>query len=404
MRSRLKRGSVALLVVPLALGGCDEGAPSASGPTVTDSAGVRIVHHPLGQDFPLWEVDQDGVLTLEGDPDSPPFRVRSAFQLSDGGFAVAEAGNHRVAFFDSGGRFQGSSGGEGEGPGEFQSLSLLSRSVGDTLLAWDMGSRRVSVLTPSGEFVRSFGLQTTEEVPFASVTAAFGDGSFLATGFVDTGGGPIQTGRRSYTSPSFHFGPDGAFLAHLGSFATPESYFETFDNGGFSVYPAPFGMVSHRLAVDSLFLTARSDSYELRLAPPGGEINLVIRRDPRNQPVTSALRGSLVEKLVAESAGGDPASYRRVLEEMEVPDRTPEFGRVFADRLGRIWVEEYDPLAEVTEWRVYGSDGVGVGALHLPEDFRPTDAGEDYILGVQTDEMGVESIVRHPIAAAAGGG
>jgi hypothetical protein len=336
-------------------------------------------------------------VVLGADVGADLFQVGTAMKLSDGRYAVADAGNQRVVFFDSLGVPTSETGGFGEGPGEFKHLTLLARGPSDSLVVWDRGARRVSVLAPGGEFSRSFALESTEEVPFSTVVGVYDDGSFLGTGFVDTGGGPPAPGRQIYSAPSFHFGHNGRFLSHAGTFPTSETYFDTFDEG-FTTYPAIFGITSHRLAAGSRLLVATSDRYEFRFLSKDGDPLMILRREPRSRPVTGSIRSAVVDAVVADSRADDQERLRSVLIQMEVPDFLPEFGEIFVDRLGRLWVEEYEPLhQDISEWRVYDPTGATVASIDLPANFDPTEAGDDFVLGVQVDDLGVQTVVEYVI-------
>lgn len=393
---RMRIGT-SLLAATLLLQACDAGSDGSSAVLVTDSAGVRIVQHALSAPESGWSVDTADPLVLEADPDTPIFEVRSALKLADGRYAVADGGNSRIVFFDESGRLLSATGRAGEGPGEFLSISFLARGRADSLVAWDRRLRRVSVLGPSGDFAHSFSLQTTDEVPYASLNGVYGDGSFLATGFVDLGGGSPESGRQVYTSPSYHFGPDGSLLSTVGDFPTGESYYEVLEDG-FSVYPLLFGMESFRLVAGSRLVAATSDRYDFRLLTPDGAPETVLRREPRRRPVTAELRNTVVAGLLEGARPGEEERLRPVLNQMDVPEHLPEFDDAFADALGRLWVREYAiPEPPVGAWVVYGPEGFVVASVELPTSFAPMDAGEDFVLGVLTDDFDIETVVEYAL-------
>lgn len=377
--------------------GCGEGTTPALEPTVVDSAGIPIVDHPQVVISNPSSVDTDRPLTLEADTDTPLFEIRGAVELADGGFAVADGGNHRIVFYDQGGAIRFATGRQGEGPGEFQRLGLLARGPTDSLLVWDSQIRRVSVLAPTGEFTRSYSLETTDDVPFASVVAVYGDGSFLATGFVDTGGEPPGGGRRSYTVPSYHFSADGEFRGASGNYSTGESFFESVERG-FRVFPALFATEAFRIPVQDRLLTATSDTYELRYRSRDGTTVMIVRREPRRRAVSAEARRAITDALLEDARQEQAERLEAVLAQQEVPEFLPEISDIFADRLGRVWVREFEvPGPPSVTWVIYGGDGLQLGALSLPARFEPSDAGADFVLGVMTDGSGVESVVRYPL-------
>jgi len=338
--------------------------------------------------------------TLEGDADLPPFRIGAVLKQSDGGYVVADAGNTRVLFLDAEGAVTTSVGREGEGPGEFRDVSVMGRGAADSVVVWDGRLRRVSVLTRDGTFARSFALETTDGVPFASVSGVYGDGSFLATGFTDVGDAGPSNGRNVYSSPLFHFGPNGAFRSEAGSFPGTESYFEVLPNGGFRVLPILFPRVAFRLPVRERLLFATSDRHELEFMRPDGTLEMILRRDVPSVPVGSKARRIATDQLLESVRPEVRTETRSVLSGMDVPEHLPHLADIFGDRLGRTWVREYRVGEEAgAEWLIFDDGGLLTGSVALPSSFSPRDAGPGYVVGVVTDELGVESVREYLMSA-----
>src|SRR5690606_9557376 len=78
-------------------------------------------------------------------------------RMADGRVAVAVAGSSEIRIYGPDGSFRQSEGREGEGPGEVRSLRGIRAGRRDSLLAWDDGLRRVTVLDSVG----SVGRQAT---------------------------------------------------------------------------------------------------------------------------------------------------------------------------------------------------------------------------------------------------
>lgn len=385
-----ERSALVACLMVVALGAC-AGSDAPPATTVQDSAGIRIVVHDADTEVPSWTIR--ATKTLEGDPETPLFEIGAALRLADGRYVVADGGNARVVVYDATGSIRSTAGRAGEGPGEYVALHAVFHGAGDSILAWDRRQRRISVLTSDGAFARSFALETTDDVPFASVADVYSDGSFLATGFVQTGGGGPEAGRRIYPIPSFHFAANGDFVSTAGEHDSGESFYEIGDRG-FSVWVPLFGRDSFRGAAGDRYVTAVSDVYEVRFRDPDGTLTSILRRTPRARPVTGEARARVVEHLVEEARAGQAERLRSVLKSMEVPELLPEFADLFSDPLGRVWLREYQVVpGSDAEWWAWGPDGEALGALVLPATFEPMDAGDDWILGVVRDEFDVESVV-----------
>ena len=313
-----------LLTAMAASGGCDSTVVLREHGTITDSAGVRIVHYATSVQPPRWSARLDEGLVLgRAGAVSELYRVGVALRLRDGRFAVADAGNYRVAFFDEAGTFLYSTGRQGEGPGEFERVTLLARGLADSLVVWDRALFRISVLAPSGEFVRSLRLESTEGVTFAIVNAVYDDGSFLASGSVNRPGRMIA-GRHSYPSPAYHFGRDGAFLNEAGLYPTEELYLELLDGGGLGILTPLFAQTVQRLAVGTRFLFTSSARYELRFMTQNGVLVQLVRRDARARPITPEIKSAAVASRVADIQIDRREGVRSMLSEMDVPDVLPE--------------------------------------------------------------------------------
>ena len=394
---------VLLGVCAAALGACGDDEALTTGASVTDSLGVRIVHHSVSAEPPQWSVDIDNGLVLGAPPSEIEFfRVTGALQLDDDRIVVADGGNDRVVFSDGAGRFLHATGREGDGPGEFQDVRMIARGLADSLLVWDRRLRRMSVLAPSGRFARSFALETTEDVPFANVSGVYGDGSLMATGSVDLGPPEaLATGRHLLASPVYHFSRDGSLLSSTGHFGSGETYLEFSAGGGMRPFPVLFPLQVHRLTAGDYFLVVSSDKYELRFLSPVGQLLQIVRRDPMARPTSPEVQATEISSLLGRARSDAVPNLRTVLEQMDTPALLPEIGAVFADRLGRVWVEEFHPVGarDVAPWHVYGPDGSLWAQIELPHHFQLTDAGADAVVGVLTDELGVETVVRAPLGS-----
>jgi len=89
---------------------------------------------------------------VDGDDEYLFGAIESVLRLADGRVAVSDGGTSRVSFYDSEGRFTGSFGGEGDGPGEFRILSHLYPHGTDSLRALDGRTGLVSTFDVNGEY------------------------------------------------------------------------------------------------------------------------------------------------------------------------------------------------------------------------------------------------------------
>ena len=141
----------------------DRGGPPAA---IRDSAGVRIVENERSAETSRlgWRVGPEPSVSIGALEGEEPYLLHwaTARMLPDGRIAVANGGSDEVRVFDPSGRHVATWGGQGEGPGEFSGLTQVARWPGDSLVAWYSHGRSMSVFDASGNFGRSFSLQSAE--------------------------------------------------------------------------------------------------------------------------------------------------------------------------------------------------------------------------------------------------
>lgn len=77
----------------------------------------------------------------------------------DGNFYVTDFDNHRIQKYDPEGKYLLTFGREGQGPGEFRSLSVVRFDKDKNLYITDGSNRRISFFNSNGEFLRQIPLQ-----------------------------------------------------------------------------------------------------------------------------------------------------------------------------------------------------------------------------------------------------
>lgn len=130
---------VPTLVVALALGACAGSEESG------ESAPLPVLE--LGD--PVLEI---GV--VEGDDELVFAALESVVRLPNGMVAISDGGSTRISVFGDDGAFLRSWGSQGEGPGEFRSLSRIYPLGDDSLMAAERHSGRLAVFDLTGELGR----------------------------------------------------------------------------------------------------------------------------------------------------------------------------------------------------------------------------------------------------------
>jgi hypothetical protein len=383
-----------LLLSLTACGSRDAGGEAA---TVRDSAGGQIVENRGGRwkADGGWRLSDEPALEIgvaEGDSVYQMDRVRTALRLGDGRIVVANAGSQQIRWYDARGRHMASAGREGGGPGEFRGLNTLRRLPGDSVLAYDLMAFRLSWFDPGGRFVRSMPLQPVDQVPPRFVDR-FADGSLLLSSSVRTMGNSTQSGIRRDTLLWLRAGADGVPVDSLPVTAGAESSFQFMMEGGqiqsMNILNLPFMRNVHTAASGNRYWQGTTDAYEIVLRRADGTPERIVRRGMEPMPVRGAWLDSLRRVQVAEH--GPEAG--KSLDQVQIPERLPAFERLLVDDGGNLWVQR-TPMPGIVppEWDVFDAEGQMLGTVTMPAGFRATHIGADFVLGVWTDEDGVEYV------------
>jgi len=359
-----------------------------------DSVSVRIVHS-TPDTVQRWRISGTPLLDIgAGDSEENTlYQVRGAYRLQDGRVVVADAGSLQLRYFDVAGALDAVIGRSGEGPGEFRDITWFGTLPGDSLLVWDVMLRRLTVFDATGARVRDAVNQTQ-----SSITGVFDDGSMVGRGFVSFDAPP--SGMVRPPNAVVHVNPDGSLADSIGAVSGSDAYFAPIERG-FRVISPPFGRNTAIAARGDRLYIGDTELPEIRVLVSGGAPRLFVRWDDAGRRVTTAD----IERAKQEAVGDeeDDAARRdveQIYARMPIAESMPVWSSVHVSRDGEMWVQRYRPSWEEgpVEWIVFDSNGAFITRVLLPERFRPTDIGRDYILGVQRDDMDVEHVRMYVIA------
>ena len=355
-----------------------------------DSAGTLIVEasRPLwGDSDPArWILDPDPAvdLTLSGTgPDHEFYRVRGMVRLSDGSVAVADGGSNEVRLYSDYGGFRGSAGGEGEGPGEFDRIWGLQRGRGDTLLALDQ-SDLVTVFAPNLTFVASARL-----APFSEAIYDLDDGTMVVE--AETMSLEIYEGGGLVRRPTvlWRFDPEDARIDSIGETAGNEEHVVV--SGEHQGQTGTlFGKGVHIATHGGKIYHGRADAMEVEERTAAGDLVRILRI--RDFPLILTAEQIRVERramLDEESVSW----WRDIVARVPAPPTRPAYDDIIADPTGALWLRPFRGRSELEgpeTWQVIATDGMWLGGVEIPENFRVMDIGMDAVLGVRRDALDVE--------------
>jgi hypothetical protein len=409
----------------LALAGCGSG--SADDPwadvanAMRDSAGVAITESaaPLWSDRDGWRVGAWPLLTIEATPGAdqdPERRVVDGARLSDGRLVLIDGISEEVRFYDARGAPLASIPAAALGLPTPAVLTGLVRLDGDSLSVYaGGGGGHVARLGPGGEprgatAVSWAGSAANDPLRFRPTGPLAGGGILLVpTGIPDDR--DLGSGVAHSSAPNLVVSADGRVTGTLGDPSTMSVFADS------ALIPLPLGRRTRGEVAGGVLYQAHGESREVRIFGAAGDLRRIVRRIDPARRLTSVFWDEELARLAVLSGAGDPevpdsagnpggvAGRRARLARIPRPDRFPASGAVEVDPAGRIWLQEYvradtfDPQL----WSVFDPEGRWLGQVSLTAGIEVFEIGEDHILGVITDPLGVERMQLLEITRPVGG-
>jgi hypothetical protein len=374
------------LGVALLLTACDPVPAKVGEMQVRDSMGVQIVEHrgfPSG--LPLWSVDRNlnlSVGAVDGIGPAVFGRVTTVTETASGMIVVADAAASELRAFDSSGVHLWTAGRRGDGPGEFRSLTAIATLAEDSIVVYDYAMRRLSVFTRSGEFARGHRIDVPSELSAPRLAGVTRGGALIG---LAQGASRMEPGRYQTVVRALFYSPMGSMVAE-GPGWSGGDFVMVLSDGGAAYWSAalPMGRQT-RLAVGPTdAVVATQERFEVLRFDGNGQLHQVVR---------IAVAPTLVDVARHEAAG--LSRINGIL-----ADTLPALHRILLDAADHLWVEEYVPQYEDRQpvWWILTSEGRFLARASLPRGFTPGHAGEDHVVGVSQDSLGVQYIQRWRIA------
>lgn len=391
MRSR--HGAIVVTAALTLVIGCGpEDAPSG-GVAVRDSAGIRIVESPEAARFPAhWRVASEPhweVGELEGEPAYLFSRVVGAMEVAGGEVVVGNGDTNELRFYDQQGQWTRTLGGTGDGPGEFEYLRALRPCYPGGFVAFDLNWQKNTYLM-DGSFVEKTVLRAPSGVTPYSL-ACDDDGNFLILGWGRAiGSGPIIGFYQAHDRLVL-VGDDGEIRAEFGERLVSERLGT--ENGS---RPHPAGRATHFAIHDGRVYIGSGQRFEVEVWSLDGTLQSLIRGPRVPLMVTDSVKRAYLEAQLADlDDERQRASLRTSIAEWEWPDSVPAFTDLRVDGSGVIWVKQYavDP-DEPETWSLVHPERAYLGDVRLAPDQSLLSIGEDYLLILSSDELGVERVAK----------
>jgi len=265
--------------------------------------------------------------------------------------------------------------------------------MGDTVAAWDQSRRLLSRFDPEGRFVSGVLMVTEDGYPQPIGIWKTGEMVALLNRPSTMELGPPGTIFRDPASYG-RFNRDGSF----GGIIATVPGFERFTRetrGRLSTGRRPFGYWIFGTVGSRALYYGPGEVFEVSVFDPSGRIEMLVRRSERERDLGPEDIEAYKEALM-EDAPGDPNArqeWLRMVDEAPYPKTYPALQRLLIDEEENLWVQEYErPREESVTWSVFDPGGEWITDVQTPRDLRLLKVGGDYVLGLFTDGLGVESV------------
>jgi len=386
------------------LGGCGNGGapdPSLPGGFVErDSAGVLIAETDgnvarTGLD---WGVAEEPALVIGGrDGEAPPYQF-----VSIGGVArvgdetmVVDQRALEVRYFDADGTFDRQVfGRRGQGPGDFEAMTLLSGMYSDSLLFFDSRNRRFTLLAPDGSGWRVFSEIGSRGIPGQMADRLAVVGRLV----LERRAANPQEGLARMTDGGLYrmewdlslVDPIQGAEVDLGRVAGVELHYPGQRSAPSPPTAADLTPLGYPLTVDASVAVGRDRVFitggrepEIREFDAEG----VLRRLTRLREEPRFATPDELEELIgiqARSLGLSPAEARQRAERVWSEFRWPAFQRLLTDSEGHLWAQLPAFQGGRLTWIVFDPEGRALGTVQTPpeRDLHIREIGRDFLLGV----------------------
>ncbi len=390
---RTTRGPVAAPVV-VAEDSASSGVGRASGAgpgAQNDLVAQIVVESDSPRDPDLVPADEPLVRigVLDGSLDYIFGEVTGGLRLADGSVVVVDEQSHNVRRFDADGRHLWTSGRRGEGPGEYGGLRLLAGCPGAAITVFDWNLNRITELDPEGRVANTRSGVNPYDEPVCAP-----DGGLVFTPWPDNRHDILEMapGEQYRWEMTLNHAPaDGEAVALRSGIPGTERI-----RYGGGTGPRQWGKgIAFAVGPGGAWFGS-ADDYELEHVDWMGRITRVARW---RGPELEVTRAHLERYLDAWLRRYDSDAERRRFEREEwpeirdqLPERFPAYERLLSLPGGGFWAVSHGWRAPVREIHLFDAEGAWVRRATAPAGSIILDAGADWLLVSERDELDVQRV------------
>ena len=406
-----------VVVVAIVIVACIESPEvTRSGIDINDSAGIGIVTSPPGDEVHA-ELAGEPALSiglLDGEGELLFGSIASVRRSAAGNLVVADAQAREIRIFDAAGRHLRSLGGKGEAPGEFQSLDgAWPVSYADDsgagqrmLVAVDSRLDRITRFGGDGGMIGTATFAGRDELLIRAIGLG-GEDAILSRATVfdvpalqSLSGSPEDVMKAMVAGESnrrllyLRHRFDGTLVDTVVEGRAAARYVLSDGSGKVLAATVPFSPQAAAAGSAHGVVFTAGAHYELRVFDDAGSLRLIARLDEA-PPVRT---DEHLETWVRNPGGRerDEAWVRERLKQyrsLALPESLPAYTAVLFADVGNIWARRYRmPGESMAHWDVFGTDGDHLGRVEIPTSFRIQEVSRGQVVGIATDELGVERV------------
>lgn len=298
--------------------------------------------------------------------------LQDATRLASGVVVLVDQYASALHFFAPDGSYLRTTGSRGDGPGEFGNPMWIDQCGVDSLFVWDYTKRAVVVTDTAGTFVREFRpAGAPHQVACGSPNA------WLMLGIPSEF---VQPGADGARPPADLWVADGtgAMVAALGEVPFGEN--------------RALGLLTRIAAGPGGLYVGTADSAWVDVyTPTGAESEGVGIGAPGRSP-TAAEYERAIEAMISVSPSPRARERARAqYSEIPMPAATPPYRELLLDQDGLLWAVVSPAGAPSTDLRSTERGEDRGLALSLPSGFEVLQLGSDFVLGLLTDSLGIQS-------------
>lgn len=345
-------------------------------------------------DAELWSLDEGSGYELDEETVGFLDELAGAVFASEGRAVAADRGNRRILVLDALGRLERTVGRRGEGPMEFQRISLLRSWPGDSVFVYDSDIPRFTVFSPETGEGRTVELEGMFP-PIAALPGPVANELWLVEGF-HIWPGKYPAGRRRLPLSVVRWRAEGDEIVPVADSVSGSDYY--FGPRGVGFGKPPVSEVTS-IAAGAGFLFVSEGAPSVRFMDAEGATRMEVAVEGTGVELGGNVRHRVTDSLYALEAI-NPVRMEKRLESAPLPERADGFDVVVFARDSTLWLGGRGiPGIEHRAWINVDLDGAPLRRLRLPRSLLVMDAEGDRLLLRRRDDMGLHHVeVRRAIS------